>query len=467
MKKVAIIGGGISGLGAAYYLEKARRAGAAISWQLFEQSARLGGIIGTEHMSGCVVEAGADSFVSEKPWAFELCRDLGLEDQLIPSNDASRRTSILLDGKLAPLPAGLQFIVPTSLSEIERSPLFSEQAKRTIADEVKFAPHDSQRDESVEAFVARHFGQEFVDRLADPMLAGVYGGRASDLSARTILTRFVEMEREHGSLICALSKARSASEKPGQRSIFTSLRNGMQQLVDSTAAKLDPGCLRVRCAVDTVSAPQRAGDKWKVSALGVSEEFNSVIMAVPARVAAQLLRKDCGKLSQELAQIAYSSSLIVALAFPEEEIAKPDLQPGGFGFLVPATEKRRLLACTFVGNKFNHRASDGLVLLRAFLGGARDEAVLSLSDSDAIALVRRELADILGIGSQPVFARVFRWPHSMPQYQVGHLDLVGRIEQLRKEVDGLYLIGNAYRGVGVPDCIREGRDAAEEILRQG
>lgn len=464
MKRVAIVGGGVSGMSAAYYLEKARRAGAQIEWQLFEQSPRLGGIVGTEHVSGCVVETGADSFVSEKPWAFELCRELGLEDQLIGSNDASRKTSVLVGGKLFPSPEGLQFIVPTSLPEIESSPLFSEQTKRMVGDEVKLAPRNSKGDESVAAFVARHFGQEFVDRLAEPMLAGVYGGRASDLSVRTILPRFVQMEEEQGSLIRALqSKTKLTGRQPNQRSIFTSLKNGMQQLLDALCARLDPGRLHMQCAVSAVTGPGKHGSKWKVSAATLSEEFDALVLAVPAPVVARLLQRDCRELSKELGQIAYSSSLIVSLGFPQEEVSKQQVCLEGFGFLVPATEKRRLLACTFVGNKFNHRVPRDLVLLRGFIGGTRDEAALALSDSEAIALVRQELADILGIRSQPVFARVFRWPRSMPQYAVGHLNRIARIEQLRKSVPGLYLIGNAYRGVGVPDCIREGRDAAEEI----
>ena len=464
MKRVAIVGGGVSGMSAAYYLEKARRAGAEIEWQLFEQSPRLGGIVGTEHVSGCVVETGADSFVSEKPWAFELCRELGLEDQLIGSNDASRKTSVLVGGKLVPLPEGLQFIVPTSLPEIERSPLFSEQTKRMVADEVKLAPRNSKDDESVAAFVARHFGQEFVDRLAEPMLAGVYGGRASDLSVRTVLPRFVHMEEEHGSLIRALqSKTKPTGRQPNQRSIFTSFKNGMQQLLDALRARLDPARLHMQCAVSAVAAPRKHGSKWKVSTATLSEEFDAVVLAVPAPVAGRLLQRDCSELSQELAQIAYSSSLIVSLGFPREKINEQQVNLEGFGFLVPATEKHRLLACTFVANKFNHRVPGNLVLLRGFIGGARDEAAIALPDSEAIALVRQELAEILGIRSQPVLARVFRWPRSMPQYAVGHLDRIARIEQLRRNVPGLYLIGNAYRGVGVPDCIREGRDAAEEI----
>ncbi|HZR28137.1 MAG TPA: protoporphyrinogen oxidase [Terriglobales bacterium] len=462
MKKIGIVGGGISGLSAAYYLEKARRNGAQLEWQLFEQSARLGGIVGSEYLNGCVVETGADSFLSEKPWAFELCRELGLEDQLIGSNDAVRKTFVLLHGKLVPLPEGLQFIVPTSLEHVMRSELFSEETKRLIAAEVNLPPRKNDGDESIAAFVTRHFGSEVVERLADPMLAGVYGGRAASLSMRTIMPRFLQMEQEHGSLIRALQ---ASAGKKSARSIFTSLKNGMQQLLDAIAAQLNPSAIRARHAVTHAAKTQSGNaDQWEVRGTGFAEDFHGLILATPAHSAAGLLQSCCPELAQELANISYSSSMIVTLAFPKEELKKQGISPEGFGFLVPASEKSCLLACTFVGNKFQYRQADDLVLLRGFMGGARDAAALALSDADAIALVQREFAEILGIHSQPVFTRVFHWPRSMPQYEVGHLERVARIEHLRKSTPGLYLIGNAYRGVGVPDCIREGRDAAEKVL---
>ncbi|HTC95607.1 MAG TPA: protoporphyrinogen oxidase [Terriglobales bacterium] len=466
MRKVAIIGGGISGLSAAYYLEKARRNGAPLEWRLFEQSPRLGGIVGSEYLNGCVIETGADSFLSEKPWAFDLCRELGLEDQLIGSNDAARKTFILLHGKLVPLPEGLQFIVPVSLESVMRSELFSEETRRLIAAEVNLPPRRNEGDESVAAFVARHFGDEVVDRLAGPMLAGVYGGDIAKLSMRTIMPRFLKMEEEHGSLIRALQ---ASAGKKSPRPIFTSLKNGMQQLLDAIAARLDPNTILTQRVITAVVKSQNGKiTRWKLQGIGFTEEFDALILAIPAYASAHLLQSCCPELVRELGKIPYSSSVIVTLAFPKREFDKHDVHPEGFGFLVPASEKSRLLACTFVGNKFQHRQADGLVLLRGVLGGAHDEAALALSDAEAVAIVQREVAEILGINngihSQPVFTRVFRWPRSMPQYEVGHLERVACIEHLRKNVPGVYLIGNAYRGVGVPDCIREGRDAAEKIL---
>jgi protoporphyrinogen/coproporphyrinogen III oxidase len=466
MRKIAIVGGGISGLSAAFDLEKARRNGAALEWQLFEQSSRLGGIVGSEYLNGCVIETGADSFLSEKPWAVELCRELGLEDQLIGSNDATRKTFVLLHGKLVPLPEGLQFIVPTSLDHIMRSELFSEETKRLIAAEVNLPPRRNDGDESIAAFVARHFGNEVVDRLAGPMLAGVYGGDAARLSMRAIMPRFVQMEEENGSLVRALQ---ASAGKKSPHPIFTSLKNGMQQLLDAIAARLDPNAIHTHRAItDVAKSHNGKAQQWKLQGNGFSEEFDALILATPAYTSAHLLQGCCPELAQELGNISYSSSMIVTVAFPKRELELQGIHPEGFGFLVPASEKSRLLACTFVGNKFQHRQADDLVLLRGFLGGAHDEAALALSDAEAVAIVRREFGEILGINngihSQPVFTRVFRWPRSMPQYEVGHLERVARIEHLRKSTPGIYLIGNAYRGVGVPDCIREGRDAAEKIL---
>jgi oxygen-dependent protoporphyrinogen oxidase len=463
VKKIAIVGGGISGLSAAYHLEKARRSGAPLAWQLFEQSARLGGIVGTEQVRGCVVETGADSFLSEKPWAFELCRELGLEDQLIGSNDSRRRTFVLVGGNLVPLPEGLQFIVPTSLEQAQRSELFSEDTKRLIANEINLPPYKSNGDESVAAFVARHFGNQVVERLADPMLAGVYGGRAANLSVRTIMPRFVQMEQEHGSLIRAFEA--SSSTRSAHKPIFTSLRNGMQQLVDAMIGRLDLAAVRTQCAVGEIDRAKQ----WRLQmapqkGAGATEEFDALIIAIPAQVAAQLLASSAPELVQELGKIPYTSSLIVTLAFPKKELEQQGISPQGFGFLVPAAEKSRLLACTFVENKFSHRVPSDLVMLRGFLGGTRNEAAMALSDEEAVALVRREFEEILGITGTPVLARVFRWPRSMPQYEVGHLERVARIEKLCARIPGLYLIGNAYRGVGVPDCIREGREVTEKIV---
>lgn len=464
MKRIAIIGGGIAGLSAAYYLEKARRAGAPINYSLFEASPRLGGIICSERCGDFLIEGGADSFLSEKPWARHLCCELNLEDQLIGSNDVQRKTYILANGRLQPLPAGLQFIVPASIDDVNASPIFSDGAKAQIAKEVEMQPRcvNQEKDESVASFVQRHFGQEFVEKLAEPMLAGVFGGECSRLSAPAVLPRFVEMERTHGSLLRCLQILKVPPQIEARWPIFTTLKNGMQQLPEAITARLNANWVCTGC---TVESARFNLDHWQLMCNGRLHDFDAVILAVPAQAAANIL-SNSREISECLGKIPYTSSVAVALAFSGEALAKQHFElPPGFGFLVPRAEGRRILACTFVQQKFAHRASAGGILLRVFLGGARDEAVLALDDKQIIVLVREELRSVLGLQSVPEYSRIFRWPKSMPQYDVGHLELIAKIEQIEKQMPELAFIGSAYRGIGVPDCVREGREAALKLLQ--
>jgi len=453
LKRIAIIGGGIAGLSAAFYLEKARQRGAAITYDLFEQSARLGGTLHTERIGDFVVEAGADSFLTEKPWAHELCYDLGLEGELIGSNDKQRKTCILVKGKLEPLPQGLQFIVPVT-EDAMRSRLFSDGTREQFRREQELPPRTSDTDESVAAFVERHFGAELLERVADPMLAGIYGGEAERLSAHAVLPRFAEMERTTGSLVRAL---RSAETKHNDKPIFTSLKGGMGQMTEALRNRIDPS--RIHLNSKQVEALGRKRNKWSLS----GSEFDAIVLALPAWAASKLIASSSRALAQCLGRIRYTSSLIVALGFKARVRGESVKLPEGFGFLVPRSEKRRLLACTLVHNKFPHRVPEGAGLTRLFFGGARDEAVLTLSDREAVVLARKELGDVTGFEAEPDLWRVRRWPKAMPQYDVGHLGLVEEIENLAQEVAGFALAGNAYRGVGIPDCIRAGREAAMKM----
>jgi oxygen-dependent protoporphyrinogen oxidase len=416
-------------------------------------------------VDGCLVEAGPDSFLTEKPAVAVLCRELGIEDQLVGSNDAHRKTSILVKGRLVPIPEGLQFLVPTRIVPALTTPLFSATTKLRMAKEYFSRPRRMEEDESAAQFVERHFGPEMVERLADPLLAGVYGGEAARLSARAVLPRFVEMEARHGSLSRALLAARRRmSDNGAARPIFTSLRDGMQQLVDRVAAQLDPGAVRLGVSMRAVGREQ---GQWLVLQQdGSVERFDFLVLAVPAYAAGALLRTAHPPLAKLLSAVPYSSSLTVALGYEAAAFdARPEGKlPEGFGFLVPRSAQKRLLACTFVHNKFPHRAPEDRLLLRVFLGGARDEAVLALDDEEIVRTVRRELWEILGLGTDPRLARVYRWARAMAQYEVGHLERAAEIERLRYELPGLALAGNAYRGIGVPDCVRSGREAAEEIL---
>jgi oxygen-dependent protoporphyrinogen oxidase len=460
MKRVAIIGGGISGLAAAFALEERRLAGESLSYVVYEAGPRLGGVLVTELVDECVVEAGPDSFLTEKPWAADLCRRIGLEDQLIGSSDAARKTYILVKGKLAPMPDGLMFMVPTRLAPALLSPLFSSATKFRMVREWRFSPRRSNGDESVAALVDRHYGAEMVERVADPLLSGVYGGDASELSVRAVLPRFAEMEAKHGSLARGMLAARKKvkQSETGPSSIFTSLKNGMQQLPEAIVAKLAAGALRTNSPVQAV---QRQDRGWVVSAGYATDQFDAVIVATPAPAAAPLLEISSADLAFELRTIPYSSSITVALAFGKDV---RDTLPPGFGFLVPRSEGKRMLATTFVHNKFPHRAPDDRALLRCFLGGSRDELVLQLPDAEILGIVREELRQILDLNTEPLFTRVYRWKGAMAQYTVGHLERIERIEKLRKQLPGLALAGNGYRGIGVPDCVRSGEEAVAEIV---
>ena len=466
MTRIAIIGGGISGLSAAFEAEERRRAGADVSYILYESSPRLGGVLRTEHIHGCVVEAGPDSFVTEKPWAAELSRLVGLGDQLIGSNDADRKTYILTRGRLVEMPDGLMFMVPTKILPTGFSPLFSWKTKLRMAQELFHPPREVGHDESVADFVERHYGQEMVDRLADPLLSGVYGGESASLSVRAVLQRFAEMERTHGSLgramLAAKKKMASAPRKPAPP-LFTSLRNGMQSLAETIVSRLNPASLLTNATV-TAILPDSGG--WNVSTGAELEHFDTVIVALPGPTAASVICGANPSLSDELAAVQYSSSITVALCYDFE--VRQSLPPG-FGFLVPRGEGKRLLAATFVHNKFPHRAPEDRALLRCFFAGNNAEKVWDLTDEQIVGIVVEELQQILGpqikgLRGEPLFARVYKWKSAMAQYGVGHLERLKRIENLREQMPGLALAGNAFRGIGVPDCVRSGRDAVRQVL---
>ena len=476
--RTAIIGGGIAGLAAAYELERARAVDATVRYTLFEARERLGGALATEVVQGTVLERGPDSFLTEKQAGTGFCRELGLGADLIPSNDAERKTYILVGNELVALPDGLMFLVPTKLLPTALSPLFSFPTKARMALELLLPPRRKRNaDESVASLVTRHFGAEAVDRLADPLLSGIYGGDSAQLSAKTVLPRLVEMESQYGSLtrgmlaahrkMRAQAAANGHGAKPGgasaDRPIFTTLRGGMQQLVDAVKARLDWAAVRLSTPVNALD---RAENGWMVHSLGTEEFYDSVIVASPAWAAGVLLAQVDPVLSEQLGGIPYSSSITVNLIYDEDALGK---LPDGFGFLVPASERRSLLACTFSHRKFLGRTAPGKAVIRAFLGGMRNEALLAENDNALVAIVRHELIDILGekvvgIGLDPEYTQVTRWRRAMAQYAVGHQERIERINERVAALPGLRLAGNAYDGIGVPDCIRLGRKAAADLI---
>jgi oxygen-dependent protoporphyrinogen oxidase len=317
-------------------------------------------------------------------------------------------------------------------------------------------------DESVASFLERHYGSEMVDRLTDPLLSGIYGGDAAQLSVRAVLPRFVEMERIHGSLGRAMLGARKKKSHAVPPPIFTSLKNGMQSLADAVVKRLAPSSLRMNTRVLNLEC---GSEGWSVSdSAGQTDTFDAVIVAVPTHSAADILRSASAELSSELGAIAYSSTITVALGYGRD--VRQSLPPG-FGFLVPRSEGKRLLAATFVHNKFLlHRAPPDRALLRCFFAGGSAENIWRLTDNQIAGIMRSELQQIVGLRAEPFFSRVYRWKSAMAQYGVGHLDRLDRIERLRQQLPGLALCGNGYRGIGIPDCIRSGRDAASQLLTQ-
>jgi oxygen-dependent protoporphyrinogen oxidase len=473
MKRVAIIGGGISGLSAAFTIEEKRHSGTPIEYVLFESSNRLGGVIATERIAGCVVEAGPDSFLTEKPWAADLCRKIGISDQLIGSNDSARKTYIFAKDKLVAMPDGLMFMVPTKIMPAVLSPLFSLKTKIRMAAEWFHPPRQASEDETVAEIVRRHYGSEMVDLLADPLLCGIYGGDASQLSVRAVLPRFADMESKHGSLGRGMLATRKKMDSPSdasKRPIFTSLRNGMSQMVDALVSYLNADALKTSSPVQSLI---QQDDGWTISAGYKTDHFDAVIIATPTHAAAAVLQSVDENLSRELGAIQYSSSVTVSLGYDEKVRG---LLPPGFGFLVPRNEVprnegarnegRRMLAATFVHNKFPHRAPENRALIRCFLGGSRDEQILQRSEKEILQICREDLRQILALDAEPLFARVYKWKSAMAQYSVGHLERLQRIELLRQKLPGLALAGNGYNGIGVPDCVRSGTEAASKTLAE-
>jgi oxygen-dependent protoporphyrinogen oxidase len=461
--RVAIIGGGISGLSAAHTREQARRNGVDVEYVLFEATERLGGALRTEMVEGCVVEAGPDSFLTEKDWALDFCRQLGLGDQLISSQDAQRKSYILVRGRLVPIPDGLQFMVPTRILPVLFTPLFSWSTKLRMAREYFYRPNSPHRDETVAAMVERHFGPEVVERLADPLLSGVYGGDVARLSARAVLPRFVQMEAKYGSFSRGMlaARRRQSAKAATPPPLFTTLRDGMQRIADTIVAQLQPGSVRTSAAVRELAL---ADGQWiVVPQHAAPERFHHVIVALSAPTAGAMLEKLSPELARELQGIAYSSSVTVTLGYNRSDLAA---LPAGFGFLVPHSEGKRMLACTFVHNKFPHRGNQEIGLIRCFLGGTRDEAILDASDQEILRVVKEELRETVKLQAVPRFERVYRWRGAMAQYETGHLERIARIDRLRTQLPGLALAGNAYRGIGVPDCIASGIAAADMVLQQ-
>ena len=447
-QKIVVIGGGISGLSAAYDLT---RAGADCT--IFERQPRAGGVIETRIAEGCTLECGPDSFLSAKPAALALIKELGLDSDVIGSNDHQRTTYIWKRGKLVALPEGVMMIVPSRALPIVKSSLLSWRTKIRMGLEY-FRKTQKSEDRSVADFVIDHFGQETLDYLAEPLLSGVYGGDPARMSVGSVLPRFLDMEAKYGSLVRG-ALASQANVPAGPRGpLFRTLKRGLGSLVDALQS-------RVTISHANVETVERSGTGFRLRALGAWTEADQVVIACPAWAASGLVAGLDGGLAGLLSGIEYSSSLTLSLIYRTADF---DGKRAGFGFLVPKVERERLAACTFVGTKFSHRVPDDRIVLRCFFGGIGDPGALELPDDSLVSIAREELQRMLGLTAAPVSQVISRWPRSMAQYGLGHSQRVREIRQKVAAIPGLYLAGNAYQGIGIPDCIDMGRAAAKAIL---
>ena len=471
---VAIVGGGISGLSAAYYLEKYSEAQRVeLRIRLFESSRRFGGVIQTERHGDFLLEGGPDSFLAVKPAGIELCKELGLEDELIGSNDERRKTYVLQGGRLRELPDGLMFVVPTRVWPMFRSDLLSIQGKLRLALAPFLPPIERHADDrTVSDFITKRFGREVLERLAEPLLAAVYGSNVDTLSTRAVLPQLVAVEEKYGNLwrglsharaqAQAMTQARSAGAKP--QPLFVTLRNGLGELVSNVEARLKRTEMVSGREVRGITQNGSQKDaEFRVEHSEGVEAASAVILATPAPAAGRLLGQIDPALASTLSGIQYHSSVIVALGYDRQTFGR-DL--AGFGYVVPRTEKMHMTACTWVSTKFPFRSGPDGILLRCFMGESRNPDLLQRSDQEILATTLQELTAIMGLRAQPAFSRIFRWEKRMAQYSVGHLRRLEEIEQALKAHPGLYLAGNGYRGIGIPDCIQSGSNAARAVVER-
>jgi oxygen-dependent protoporphyrinogen oxidase len=481
-RRIVIVGGGVSGLAAAHRLfelqaqaSNAKDGESLFEVLLLEATGRTGGTVRTYRREGFLLEGGPDSFISEKPAALELSKRTGLADRIIETNERHRRSFVVRGGRLLPTPEGFQLLAPSRMLPFLTTDIFTWRGKARMALDLLLPRRKSANgrdDESLAAFVRRRFGQEALERMAQPMVGGIYTADPEHLSLRATMPRFLEMERRHRSLILAMWKAGRRTEADARHgrgasgarySLFLSFDEGAQVLTDALTARLPRGVVRLNTRVESLT-PERETRRWLLQTDdGETISADAVCLALPAYASARLLRSTDDGLADELEAIPYASTATVNLAFRRADI--PHMLDG-FGFVVPFVERRATLACTFSSVKFAGRAPEGHALLRAFVGGALQPEMFDLDEDAMVAAVRRDLRDLLGVEAPPLFAHVEKWPRSMAQYHLGHTERLARIGSLLKDFPTLRLCGNAYDGAGLPDCIRGGESAAEDIFNK-
>lgn len=468
-RRVAIVGGGISGLAAA---ERLSSLGGSIDLHLFEASEQLGGVLQTEIVDGYCLEQGPDSMLSRLPWGIELCRRIGFEQELVSTNSSPSGVYVVGHGRLLRVPDGLAIMAPRRIWPMVTTPILSWPGKLRLAADYFLPRRCDGRDESLADFTRRRFGRETLERLVQPLAGGIYMGDPERLSIQATFPQFVEMEREHGSLIRAARKAAAkgaTNDSAGgpQYSLFVAPRRGMAQLVERLAERVSGCWFHLNQRVERI---RRNGPRgWLVETADAAsrnvqqESFDGIIMALPACHAGPIVADVSQELSAHLSSVAYAGCVVVNLAFERRQIAHP---LDSFGFVTPHIEGRSVLACTFSNLKYPGRAPDDKLLVRAFLGGDCFPEAMNWPDEQVLQAIARDLRDLLGITATPLLVRIRRWKGSMPQYHVGHLDLVQRIETLAGALAGFELAGNYFRGVGIPHCIRTGSLASERLVAE-
>ena len=471
-RTVAIVGGGISGLATAFALqEQAAAAGLSIVCTILDASPTWGGKIITHRIGDLVTEAGPDSFLSNKPAGLQLIEKLGLTDQLINTNETGKKAFVYSMGRLCELPEGLVVITPGQIRPFLESGLLSIGGLARMAMDLLLPAKRGQHDESLASFFRRRFGRQAFERMMEPLMAGIYAGDAEQMSLKATFPRFLELEQEYGSVIrgmIAVRKPAQLSQGEGpRRTMFVSLKNGLEDLVSALVLRLTDRGVRLRAGTVVESLRVRSHElgRWTYDIMlqdGSALSVDSLVLATPAFVSAELLRPLSPIAGGVLETIPYASTATIAMAYPASIIGG---SVQGFGFIVPRAEKRDLIAATWTSLKWPHRAPAGRLMVRCYVGGVGREAILQLDDEALTAKVKAELKGICGVTAEPTYVEVNRWMKAMPQYLLGHLDKLDQIEAALSRYGGLVLTGAAYRGVGIPDCIRDGALAAERVVR--
>lgn len=466
MKHVIIVGGGISGLAAAYRLHQSNP---ALDVLLIERDSRLGGKVKTDLIDGIIVEQAPDSFLTRKPRGVGLCEELGIAEQLAGRRpEHADKTQVRFDNAFYPLPSGLSGMIPTDLEALAQNPLISAAGQSRLAQEATLPPRptsgdSASDDESVASFVTRRLGREVYEKLVEPLMSGIYAGDGEQLSLAATFPQLRQLEQKHGSLLKGLEAASArAKQQPAVTSSyppFASLRDGMGQLVDALVGALPTSWLRTGVAVTKVEATADGYDVTLDS--GETLATAGLILATPAFVTAELLAEVDATVAAAHAAIPYASSALVTIAYRKADLS---VIPEGYGYVVPSVIGSDVLACTWSSNKWAERAPDEILLMRVYIGhyGGRD--VTTLSDAQLVQMAHEELAASFEADGEPLFERIYRWPKSMPQYNMGHVTRLATIREHVAHHPGLFLAGAAYTGVGIPDCIREGEDAAVGVL---